>query len=133
ESFREFVSLALKALEKADRVPVFERIGLRYIDEIRAPVLKGDPEEWSAFINPALLQGVALAPSGTKRSRMEGALSFNLESSHRVIVRYGNLEGEVVGEGILRPKPNKVHSGNFFLVDIDSFVEGQAGNDAFSS
>src|SRR6185369_1470217 len=75
----------------------------------------------------------ALAPSGTKRSRMEGALSFNLESSHRVIVRYGNLEGEVVGEGILRPKPNKVHSGNFFLVDIDSFVEGQAGNDAFSS
>jgi len=132
ENFREVVALAVRALAKADRVPVFERIGLRYIDEIRVPAPVESPTDWSSFINPELLKGVAVSPSGTKRSRIEGVLRFDLEPSHTVIVRYGNLEGEVVGEGLLRPKPNKVRSGAFFLIDIDSFVEGQAGGDEFS-
>ena len=133
EKFQEIVGIALRALEGADRIPVFERVGLRYIDEVRADVATGQPSEWAPYINGALLSGGGVEPPGTQKSRVEGVVRFDLDRSRVAILRYGNLENEIVGEGKLQLKPNKQRKGPFFLIDIDSFVEGRPGTDAFSA
>lgn len=132
EKFRETIGLALTALVDADRIPVFERIGLRYLDEIRVEVPIEKPSDWTPFVQESLLQPLSLEPSGSTRARIEGVLRFVIGPPHEVIVRYGTLEGEVVGDGPLRLKANKVRKGPFFLIDIDSFVVAQDDQDEFA-
>lgn len=110
-----------------------DRVGLRYIDEVRTPGA-GEPNSWGQWIHPSLLgpddvsgglnlstdawQGVA-AYSGA----LPGPAPFDQMS---VVLRYGVGDGyAVTPSGDLRrdtPPP-----GPFFLIDIDSFWSARDG------
>lgn len=110
-----------------------DRVGLRYIDEIRTPGA-GEPGAWGQWIHPSLLgpenlsgelhlsndawQGIA-AYSGS----LPGSAPFDQMS---VVLRYGVGDGYAVApSGDLRrdtPPP-----GPFFLIDIDSFWGARDG------
>jgi uncharacterized protein (TIGR04255 family) len=131
--FRNLVQTALHALEDAEHIPVFERVGLRYIDEIRVDEVSEVPGDWSPYILASLLDVARLCPTGAHDLRIEGVLRFGFAGSQQVILRYGTLDGEVVGDGPLRVKPNKVRSGPLFLIDIDSFTHAQPHEEEFQT
>lgn len=131
--FRSIVRKALHALLAADSIPVYERVGLRYIDEIRVTEPIETPNDWKPYINEALLRPLVVGPKSPQSSAVEGVLRFEVEPPHRVVMRYGSLVGEVVAsQGTLRVRP-KVHLGPYFLIDIDSFLTAQEESDDFSA
>lgn len=130
--FRADLEKVLLAFEHATKIPGVERLGLRYIDEIRLPESKLTPKDWIPYISPALLTQLEVGGENLRPSKIEGALQFNPDRSHTVVMRYGTLEGEVVSpKGSLRLRP-KLHGGSFFLMDIDSFWLPEDGLQDFS-
>lgn len=122
---REVAAVAFQARRETDGIDGVERIGLRYVDEIRAPANTTD-ENWSKWINPLLL-----GPSqiGNDLSipvvQWEGFSAFTPGPERTLVLRYGPREGYAVDPGgdLKRPTPPP---GPFFLVDMDSFwIPGQ--------
>lgn len=141
--FELFLSNFRKALQVIESVvqPVgIERVGIRYVNEVRAPEPIRRAQDWSKWINvdvlaPALGAENA-ASQGARRSEVTGwsqALSLAMPHDHAMTLQMAALDGPgVVGnQPLLRwenPPP-----GPFFAVDIDSFwPNGTTVIDAFT-
>jgi len=126
EDFRRLLATLLEVLQEFGRPAGVERIGLRYIDEIRIPDLSAsDPSAWRTYMDDALLAPADLAAEALPEMQaqtLNGLLHFeNREHQTTIVVRYGALEGRVVDpDGPLRLK-TPTQPGPFFLFDIDSF------------
>ena len=126
DRMRELLEVALR-LRQAVEVPGgVERIGLRYIDEIRVPLADGMPDwkEWvdSALLGPSDIGGdLGLAPAVN-----EGAIVFSHGTSSALVLRYGAQNDYAVQSTpeLRRPLPPP---GPLFKLDIDSFW--QAGDE----
>ncbi len=119
EHLRELTSEVLAARQEVDGVDGVERVGLRYIDEIRVP---DDPgKDWASWVDSTLL-GPAQAgePLGLRVAQWHGITVFESGPDRAVALRYGPREGYAVDPGgdLKRPAPAP---GAFFLMDIDSF------------
>ncbi|MEU5064519.1 TIGR04255 family protein [Streptomyces virginiae] len=122
--FSHLVKSVSKALESVGMIPAIERVGLRYIDEIRVPEPIHDASDWGAWVNPGLI------PSATSRigspKFIQGSTLYGLEKNSHLRLSYASLEGiGVVSNEPLRRK-NEPGSGPFFVVDIDSFWEASS-------
>jgi uncharacterized protein (TIGR04255 family) len=95
------------------------RIGLRYIDEIRVPHVSG-LEGWEGFISEHLLAPGALRANEVAPSTIQGVLTYELPEDSAMVMRYGALEGRMVGDAPLR-HPRASADSHYFLIDIDSF------------
>jgi uncharacterized protein (TIGR04255 family) len=123
EAFRDVVASALAAASEAAKLPGIERVGLRYIDEIRVPGI-ATPADWEGFINSALLGPLALEGEFAPE-QFEAIIIYPTGRNRQANVRYGALEGRVVeGNGPLR-LPFEA-DGPYFLLDIDSFWSAPA-------
>lgn len=114
--FRALVQRALHALEGAGRVPGIARVGLRYVNEVRAPgvLAAGDWHGWidSHLMGPTKFCKLPVAEYQTR-------LQFELGEGHGLQMNAGTLHGEFVSStGELRVPPR---TGPFFLIDIDSY------------
>jgi uncharacterized protein (TIGR04255 family) len=122
EDFRSTIESCLKALEASASPPGLERVGLRYVNEVRVsgPITRA--LDWERFINPALLQAAKL-DGDLKASAAQGAVRFEVSKEQSVQLVFATLEGRAVrpGEGIKIRRRGE--SGPFFLLDIDSFWE----------
>ena len=110
-----------------------DRVGLRFINEVRVPGLTGtDPLRWRDYIAPELLAVADLAP-GREVKTVQIALHLAIGNGTEVLMRAGLLEGRVVDDtGPLRlPRPPQ--PGTFFLVDIDSFWNRDPTYEAWDS
>lgn len=127
EAFLALIQRVLSARLSVGELDGVERLGLRYIDEIRVPSV-GDSSSWADWIHQGLLgpdhlsgelelgndvwQGIS-AYSGA----LDGGPDFDRMS---LVLRYGVGEGYALNpEGDLRRKTPA--PGPFFLIDIDSF------------
>lgn len=121
ESFavlRQLLGVVVAARQEVAPVDGLERLGLRYIDEIR--VFDADPIDWSRWINPALLGPSALVgPLGMKMAEVQGVARFTLAGGRDLTLGYGPRQGHAVGDKPLRRFPMPPPS-TFFLLDIDS-------------
>lgn len=119
--FEEFLGVVRRALEAADRtVPLagFQRVGLRYIDEIRVDGVEA-PDDWGGYINAGLLWATKL-DSSLSPKRTEGLAEFEMEGGYKTVMRFGAMNGRVVDPGgPLRVR--RTGDGPFFLIDLDSF------------
>lgn len=113
---------ALDARAEVSQPAGYERIGLRYIDEVRVPG-ENDALDWSSWVHTSLL---APQPDGgvdgLSLSAWQGMAQFGPTDGRSLVLRYGPGEGYAVEpQGPLR-RP-ETPSGSFFLLDFDSFWE----------
>ena len=130
--FRSLLKTLLDVLEAFGRPAGVERVGLRYIDEIRVPdVTSSDPAAWTPYIDEALLAAAKVAseafPSMRPRT-WNGVLHFESSESTAIVVRYGALEGHAVDpNGALRLK-RRTEPSPFFLFARRQFLECRGGD-----
>jgi uncharacterized protein (TIGR04255 family) len=122
--FRRLLTRLIEALEAFGAPPGVERIGLRYIDEIRVPaVTSAEPAAWKRYVHESLVAPTEVAAEalpGMQPRSTHGILQFE-GSEQTLVVRYGSSEGYAVDpRGALRVK-RSAEPGPFFLFDIDSF------------
>ena len=109
----------LEARLQVEAIDGIERLGLRYINEVRVPELDG--QDWSQWIGASLL---GQADIGKKLEleplQWQGVTVFTRGPARFITLRYGPREGYAVDPGgdLKRPTPQP---GPYFLIDIDSF------------
>jgi len=141
EDFLSVANLVLSARNEAGSLDGIERVGLRYIDEIRVPQDGGI--SWSDWVSPTLLGPHPLA-AGLRLEIIEsqGLMVFassgehltypgSDENEHRMVLRYGPGEGYAIelDSELRRSSPAP---GPYFLVDIDSFWTAGATTPEFN-
>lgn len=124
---RELLDAALRARLAVVAPAGVDRIGLRYIDEIRVPPENGaDTPAWREWVDPSLLgpahigSALDLVPAVN-----EGLVVFSSDNNRALVVRYGAQSDYAVPSTpeLRRPLPPP---GPLFKLDIDSFW--QAGD-----
>lgn len=127
EEFRLIVEAALKAAAQSG-LPLVERIGLRYIDEVRITFNDGQGvDRWKPYIASELLASAELLSRSPRF--IQGAINYDLGGHHEVTMRYGLAQGRAVRSSRLRVRD--VGEGEFFLVDIDSYWTADEGEEEF--
>jgi uncharacterized protein (TIGR04255 family) len=122
--FKGTISRALNAVEGVSpMIPGLLRVGLRYIDEIRVPHLEPGEGRWSRYIDPRLSGAASVLLQGRPPTEVLGVLQFDLGEGYRTVVRYGARHGQMVGGAPLRRRAPDQPSGEYFLIDVDSFHE----------
>lgn len=130
EDFRALVASVLEARLSVGEVDGVERVGLRYIDEIRIP--DEEAPDWSAWLDPTLIGPASAGKElGLPVGQWQGITVFKPSSDKDLVLRYGPLEGFAVASGDLkRPTPTP---GPFFLMDIDSSWTPTEGTPEFKA
>lgn len=122
-AFRDLTTVVATALMDVAPVDGVQRIGLRYIDEIRVPTTDGETPDWSQWVHAGLV-----APNPTSLDlrpiQQQAVVQYATGTpGETVALRYGAVVGPpAVGEGLLvrRRVPT---SGHFFLLDTDAAWE----------
>jgi uncharacterized protein (TIGR04255 family) len=120
ERLREVVALALRARTIAGPIDGIERLGLRYIDEVRVPDLNS-AGTWGDWVDASLLGPATIGHRlDLSPAEWQGLVRFDAGSARSIVLRYGPREGYAVDPAGDLKRP-RVGSGPFFLLDIDSF------------
>ena len=119
DSFRSVITGSLEAVTHLARIVGVERVGLRYIDEIRVSEVLEDALRWKGWISEEVLGHLQPIPGyAPKSSLTEVHLT---KGSSGLTVRYAAL----TGRGVVSDEPLKrrypVQEGPFFVIDTDSF------------
>jgi uncharacterized protein (TIGR04255 family) len=121
--FSEFRSLVLTvadAVATTTKIVGIERIGLRYIDEVRVPAEITDASDWRGWISDEVV-GVLGVADGYRSDALQTVLRLGGEDLTGVVLRYAAMVGDgVVGDGPLRRRA-PASSGPFFVIDTDSY------------
>lgn len=119
EQLRALVAEVLEARQEVGGIDGVERVGLRYVDEIRVP---GEPaHEWAPWVDSTLLGPSPIGGElGLMAAQWQGVTAFTPAPERTVVLRYGPRDGFAVDPGgdLKRSTPTP---GPFFLMDIDSF------------
>jgi len=107
----------------------YERVGLRYIDEVRVPD-GGDAVDWSPWVHASLLAAQPDEDVDLRLSDWQGMSQFGPADGRSLVLRYGPRKGYAVEpNGPLRRADTP--AGTFFLLDFDSFWETSGPVPAF--
>jgi uncharacterized protein (TIGR04255 family) len=122
EAFLEVVMQVVDARAQVSSIVGMERIGLRYVLEIRVPAGVDSRIEWSNWINESLVGPQAMAPAGMILTEWQGAAVFrDPQPGKAVIVRYGPGFGQALDPNYHLRRATQIQPGPYFHVDIDSF------------
>lgn len=120
DDFRTLVLTVADAVAATTDIVGIERIGLRYIDEIRVPDEISDASDWHGWISDDVV-GVLGVADGYIADALQTVVRIAGEDSTGVVLRYAAMVGEgVVGDGPLHRRAPTV-SGPFFVIDTDSY------------
>lgn len=121
EHLQAVMERALSALAECQNPDGLERVGLRYIDEIRAPEDPSGPLEWAEWVDSSLIGPACKASRlDVPAEQWQGQVVFRPSTEDSLVLRYGSASGYAIdpqGE-LTRTSPPP---GPFFLLDIDSF------------
>lgn len=119
ERLRDVAAVILDVRQELGGVDGVERVGLRYIDEIRVP--SDSTLDWSEWVDSTLLGPAFVGDDvGLTAIEWQGLAAFSPSADRTIVLRYGPREGFAVSPGgdLKRQTPSP---GPFFLIDIDSF------------
>lgn len=129
----DFSALVVKVCDARNEVAPLdgiERIGLRYIDEIRIPDTENP--EWRAYLVPALLGPHVENEPDLPLTQWQGAAVYGPDKGRSMVMRHATGEGFAVDpNGELRRK-SPAFPGKFFMLDLDSFWVPESGVPVFS-
>jgi uncharacterized protein (TIGR04255 family) len=122
EEFTETLMLVLDARSQVSSIVGVERIGLRYVLEVRVPVGVDGRIEWSNWIEEPLLGPQRLSPGGLLLTEWQGAAVYREpQPGKSLIVRYGPGFGQALDANYHLRRVTPAQPGPYFLMDIDSF------------
>lgn len=132
EKFQSEVRECLEAVAEVAAPVGYDRLGLRYVNEIRPEKPVASFSEWEDFISPNLVTslteleatvtgGCVSADTPCELGSVESTLVFALPENSALTLRLANLDGQgIVGNAPLRryevPSPSP-----FFVVDFDAY------------
>jgi len=123
--FEALVALMMRVIDARSQVSAIvgvERLGLRYVLEVRVPVGVDGRVEWSNWIAEPLLGPQRVAPGGLTLTEWQGAAVFReAQPGRSMIVRYGPGVGQALDANYHLRRTMPPNQGPFFLLDIDSF------------
>lgn len=123
---RESVQQACTSLLDAGVRPAIQRIGLRYIDEIRVPTPIADARDWSEWIDHRLVDHLDVGPERHPVLMTQGVTTYDLGDGKGLNFRFAALnDGVVVAPQVLR-RPRPPGTGPFFVLDFDGYQEFQS-------
>jgi uncharacterized protein (TIGR04255 family) len=129
EQLRALAAKVLQARQEVGGIDGVERVGLRYINEVR--VSGGPAHDWAPWIDSTLLGPAMIGGQvGLVADQWQGIAAFSPGPERTVVLRYGPREGFAVDPGgdLKRPTPTP---GPFFLLDVDSFWTPGEGTPEF--
>jgi uncharacterized protein (TIGR04255 family) len=118
-AFKDIIAAAVNARAKIGVPDAVERVGIRYLNEIRPR--DGGSVNWTEWLNPAVLGPIDLAESvGLEAKQWQGQAVYGPENGRSLVLRYAPGEGQAVetGQELVR---SKFSPGLFMWIDIDSF------------
>ena len=122
ESLRDIAMRVVDARAQVSSLVGVERIGLRYVLEIRVPVGVDGRVEWGNWIAEPLLGPQRLAPAGLFLTEWQGAAVYREpQPGKSLVVRYGPGFGQALDANYHLRRVTPVQPGPYFLMDIDSF------------
>lgn len=125
----ELATLAFNARDRVAPVDGVSRVGLRFINEIRLP----EPvEDWSLWVSQALLQPPIDNLIEMPLNQWQGTAVYGEHPGRALALRFGPNEGST----IIQPNPElraryRGPLGEFFLIDLDSFIVPKDGTPAY--
>ena len=119
EDFKPVVLEAVRAVEESVKIAGAERVGLRYIDEIRIPGKITDVSGWTGWINDDVLSHLDPMPDYTPES-FQTVIELSGPSG-QIVVRYAALDGVGVVSGEPLKRRSQTTEGPFFVIDTDSY------------
>jgi uncharacterized protein (TIGR04255 family) len=120
--WHEFMTLAIHALDARMKIaPIsgIERVGLRYINEIRPP--RETEIDWSQWIHSSLLGPGTVSAIALPLQQWQGLGIYGSPPGNMLALRYGTREGFAVDPTSDLRRVSSSDGSLFFLVDIDSF------------
>ncbi len=122
DAFCEVVMRVADARTRVSSIVGVERIGLRYVLEVRVPAGVDGRIEWSNWIDEQLLGPHRLTPGGLLLTEWQGAAVYReAQPGKSLIVRYGPGVGQALDPNYHLRRSTPAQNGPFFLMDIDSF------------
>ena len=122
ERLRDLLELAIQVRAEISPPSGVDRIGLRYIDEIRVPTDNGDARiTWSNWVDGSLLGPAHLGDKlGLAATASQGLTVFGGPEDRALVLRYGLQDDPAVASTpqLRRATPPP---GPLFVLDIDSF------------
>ena len=119
--FRSLVTFAITVVRDCVKVAGVERVGLRYIDEIRVPEPVPDPAGWSGWVNEDVLRHLNVA-AGMSPTSFTTAIALRGGNNH-MLVRFAALKGPGVVSDEPLERPFSPDEGPFFVIDVDSYQD----------
>lgn len=117
---RSIVSRCLSAVDKHASPAAIERIGLRYVNEIRVPVPIADVRDWRGWVADSLVDAAAVI-SDHKAINLQGIIQYEIGANRLLTLRFAAApSGAVVSNEPLKRR-RQSPGGPFFVLDIDSF------------
>jgi len=149
EVFSALFAECMRAVADVVEPSTVERVGLRYVNELRVASTIERIEQWRDYVCPDLL-GAALGAgealnnagilpdgaaghSGATVAALQTVVAFELGGQRALIGRFGPLSGPpAIGSNPLR-RPEMPADGPFFVVDLDAYwPSGPATGEPFN-
>jgi uncharacterized protein (TIGR04255 family) len=136
ERLLELITLTVDARLDAGPLDGLERVGLRYIDEIRVPELTDESSAWAQWVHASLLGPTSVSTKlGLQAAHWQGLTVFTGDQGavdgtlampgagdgDTLVLRYGPGDGYALDPGGELKRRSVPPPGPFFLLDIDSF------------
>jgi uncharacterized protein (TIGR04255 family) len=129
--FSTFLELMIKvatAIADVKAVPAIERVGIRYIDEIRVPEEIKDASQWGNWVAPTLLPQVNPGIGPLKGS--QGVSLFETGDSTYLQFQYAAVDGAPIVQNSPLRRQNFPENGKFFVLDFDSYWQSKTPEDS---
>lgn len=117
--FRAIIEAAIAARAKIGVPDAVERIGIRYLNEIRPP--EPAPVDWPKWVNSNILGPMELSDAvGLEAKQWQGLAVYGPSQGRSLVMRYAPGDGQAVetGQELVR---TEFVPGPFMWIDIDSF------------
>lgn len=124
--FRELLAKAVTAAAKVLSPDGVSRVGMRYINEIRAPgSSEQGPAVWQRWVDDSLLapQFAQMSRDGFVPTAWEGMAQYQTGPDQRLVLRYGPRNEYLVNPTGPLKRPSVPPPGPLFMLDLDCFWE----------
>lgn len=130
DQFREIIVAVSLARNEVSKIDGVERMGLRYIDEIR--IHDNEAPAWGDYLSGSLLGPNINGEIDLPPAQHQGLVAYGPAEGRSLVLRYGSGEGFATDpNGELRRK-TPPYPGPFFFLDIDSFWVPESSVPEFS-